>query len=334
MTDPLHFEQEFWIINRNWADSWVRFFPSYFEKILTAYRERVTQYYSEEARYYPDAYPAAGPVHVLAIASLVRIWIFVRPADKDSITIVERWEDPTLARRSLLNAPNHEETVRRQLKISEEYVLFDQERLVDMIDPRPVQGHDIFQSRFWQEHARNLADSDHATANFYRYTQSVRGRLTDRAALREAASRLDALATSDKRQRRGYELQRLMLDVLRAHGCEAEIGRSGKGEQVDLFVHRPFRALVECRWTAAKVAPRDIGDLVRKLRRRPAVVWGIYVSMSGFSPEAPAEARDHAAERTIVLLDAQDIRVLVSGSRHIVDLCDERIDDLIRRYEA
>jgi hypothetical protein len=334
MTDPLHFEQEFWIINRNWAESWVRFFPSYFEEFLTAYRERVTHYYSEDVRDYPDAYPAAGPVHVLAVASLVRIWVFVRPADKDSVTIMERWEDPALARRSLLNAPNHEETVRRVLDIGEEYTLFDAERLVDMIDPRPIQGSDIFQSRFWQEHARNLADSDHTTAILYRYTQGVRGRLTDRAALREAASRLDALAASDKHQQRGYELQRLMLDILRAHGCEAEIGRGGKGEQVDLFVHRPFRALVECRWTAAKVEPRDIGDLVRKLRRRPAVVWGIYVSMSGFSPEAPREARDHAAERTIVLLDDQDIHSLVSGTHHIVDLCDERIDALIRRYEA
>jgi hypothetical protein len=87
MTEPLHFGQEFWIINRNWAESWARFFPSYFERILSAYRERVTQYYSEEAQEYPDAYQAMGPVQVLAVASLVRIWIFVRPAENTPL----RW---------------------------------------------------------------------------------------------------------------------------------------------------------------------------------------------------------------------------------------------------
>jgi hypothetical protein len=240
MTEPLHFGQEFWIVNRKWAESWTRFFPTYFERILSAYRERVTQYYSEEAREYPNAYPAMGPVQVLAVASLVRIWIFVRHADKDSITLVERWEDPVLARRSLLNAPNHEETVRRVLEIGDEYTLFDQERLVDMIDSQPAEVRDIFLSRIWREHAHNLADSDHTTAILFKYEEAIRGRPMDRAVLREAASRLDALEASDKRQRRGYALQRLMLDTLRAHGCEAEIGRGGKGEQVGLFVHQPF----------------------------------------------------------------------------------------------
>jgi hypothetical protein len=152
--------------SRAWAESWARFFSNYFERILSAYRERVAQYYSEEVRDYPDAYPAAGPVHVLAIASIVGIWIFVRPADQDSVTIVERWEDPVLARRSLLNAPNYEETVRRALEIGEEYVLFDEEPLVNMIDPHPVQGRDIFQSRSWREHACHLADSGHTRPFF------------------------------------------------------------------------------------------------------------------------------------------------------------------------
>jgi hypothetical protein len=41
-----------------------------------------------------------------------------------------------------------------------------------------------------------------------------------------------------------------MRELLSAHGFEVEKGKHREGEQVDLFVHRPIRALVECRWYA------------------------------------------------------------------------------------
>ncbi len=100
-------------------------------------------------------------------------------------------------------------------------------------------------------------------------------------------------------------------------------------------MHRPIRALVECRWYADPVGRPAVTELIGKLTRdRPAIVAGIYVSMSGFTAPAHAEAREHARDRVVVLLDRADVLTLLRGQQHARELIDERVDDLVRRYES
>jgi hypothetical protein len=226
MSDSLRFGQEWWLVSKEWADGWAAHFGEYFQQVLKAYRQRVSQYYRQDASNSPESYPLFGPVDVLAVASLVRTWIFARPTLTDSIAVDQRWEDPALANRSLLDAPNHEAVVRSVAGIDPGYVLISTHRLDNLVSPQS--GGDVFAGRFKQEEGRNLADTDHRHAQLVESVQALASHLTsrhiDREALRAIQGELAELEQSTQYHRRGYRLQQLMLDTFRAHGCEAELG--------------------------------------------------------------------------------------------------------------
>jgi hypothetical protein len=56
--------------------------------------------------------------------------------------------------------------------------------------------------------------------------------------------------------------------------------------------------------------------------------------MSGYTGEARREALEQARDRAVILLNGEDVLTLATGSVHIADLVDERIDAIVRRYET
>lgn len=54
--------------------------------------------------------------------------------------------------------------------------------------------------------------------------------------------------------------------------------------------------------------------------------------MCGFTADARTEAATHARTRAVILMDEADIMSLLSGTVHVADLIDERIDEKVRRY--
>jgi hypothetical protein len=91
----------------------------------------------------------------------------------------------------------------------------------------------------------------------------------------------------------------------------------------------------ECKLAAAVMGHGRVDELGRDsrlTRDRPAIVSGVYLSMSGFTEEAKKEALEQARDRSVVLLDAEEIRSLFDGQHHIADIFDERVDQIIRRY--
>jgi hypothetical protein len=334
MTEQIRFgEGSPWTRSVSWAAKWLAGYPDYCLAVIEGYRGRVRQYYQRQAQTMPEFFPLAGPVHVIAVVSLARIWEFVRPADQDQIEIIEHWESPVLADRSIVESPYHEAAAREVAGIDPSFQLLysrptHEWNMGDLNTPfHPPSGRETL----W---GRELADAASHDMTIHEAVEELRGRSLDRARLSELRERLEQLEQNQNVQERGYLFQDLMGEILEAHGIKAETGRGHRGEQVDHFIYRPFWALMECRWRRERVEPSDIRDFAGKLAYRPSIVSGLYVSISGFTDDARRIASEWPTGRAIVLLDEADVRSLIAGDEHLVDLYSERIDELVRRYPS
>lgn len=327
-----------WVASREWAAAWVEGSRAYWPLVLADYRERVGKFYGDQLRDHPDAFPLMQPTRIIVVVSLLRAWVFAAPAEADAVEVRELWEDPILADWDTLHAPNLADQVCAVAGLSGDLELLETEDVQQqaMSDrgklPINVWAHKrikAFGLRGWQ-----LADHHEGGRRLAEGFAEFSGYGMNRARLRELADEFGTLEAMDSPSARGLKLEPFMRELLAAHGFEVEKGKHRDGEQVDLFVHRPIRALVECRWYAEPVDRPAISELIGKLTRdRPAIVLGIYVSMSGFTEPARTEAREQARDRAVVLLDRADVLKLLHGEQHARELVDGRIDELVRRYE-
>jgi hypothetical protein len=322
---------EHWVPTRRYADGWARAVSEIWLQYLASYRERVHDVYGELAIQHGTAFTLTEPVEVLAIASLAREWIFVRPAAQDSVTVVEKWQDPLLARSDMHTRVDHEQRVRKLLDISGDYRLVHSSPFINRFDvdtPPSVDGTE-------KVAGIEAADYDAASAldlpRLRQLERYLEGRQIDERALAKLRNEFGEIHGLTPPQR-GRSFEAFFADLLSAHGCSVERGKTRRGEQVDLFVHAPFRAIIECRWSSHRLQPRAISDLAAKLGRRPAIVAGIYVSMSGFTSTCRANALHEPHGRTILLWDNDDVETMLSAQVHAKDLFDTHVSDLVRRY--
>jgi hypothetical protein len=328
-----------WLPSRQWVTAWLEGARAYWPLVLSDYRERVGKYYDDQARDSPDAFPLMRPTRIVVVVSLLQAWVFAAPAEVDEVEVREMWEDPILANWDTLHAPNPERRVRAVAGLSRDLKLIDTEDVQQLA----AKTRGTLPIHVWH-HRRvpalgmfgwDLADQHDQSRRLGEGFAELRGYGMNRARLRELADELGTLDAMDNPNARGLKLEPFIRELLAAHGFEVEKGKHREGEQVDLIVHRPIRALVECRWYAEPVGRTAITELIGKLTRdRPAIVSGIYVSMSGFTAPARTEARAHARDRVVVLLDRADVLTLLRGQQHARELVDERIDELVRRYES
>lgn len=155
----------------------------------------------------------------------------------------------------------------------------------------------------------------------------------DRLALEHARRDLLNLKTANiTPQERGLRFQRILSDVLGSHGCELEAGKTNYLEQVDLFMFEPYPVLIEARWERQPVGVSAIHNLAGKLERRPAVVTGIYVSMTGFTKGVAEAAASRARDRTILTADGSVVEAWADGSLHFKQFWKRELGQLIRQY--
>lgn len=336
MRSPIGFDDPHTRRTRAWAERVADEAPSYYVEVLSDYRDRVAEFHIDVAAGVPDAFPWLAPTRIVVLCTQPAIWVFATPADGgvDEVIVDQQWEHPTLASPDVWSVPDPEAFVRRQSDLSP-----DDWRRIDVIDFRSTfvdPARSLFANRRlpgtyvagWV-----LADDDRKVLEISDMVEGLSRRSIDRTALRSVSGQFADVEGITDPQARGRAFETWMIDLLGTHGCDVERGKHVPGEQVDIFVHRPFRALVECRWWS-EPAGRDMIDMVvGKLRReRPPTVIGLSVSMSGFTTEVAEEVRRVAADRTVLLIDSRDIAELTTGRTHIADLIESRIDEVVRRY--
>lgn len=334
-------QDAWWLPNREWMDTWLEGARSYWPLVLSDYREAVARFYADEARDSPSHFPLLKPTRVIVVVSLLKAWIFATEADggADEVDIRELWEDSTLANWDILQVPNEDRVVRRVAGLSGDLELLETENVQELA--ATTQGH--LSSEAWtSKRVPAFGLVGWALAKHHDFTRelsadlaALNGYAMDHGRLRELLLELDQLDAMTNPNARGLALEDFLRELLMAHGFEVEKGKHREGEQIDLIVHRPIRALIECRWYTNKVNRNAITELIGKLTRdRPAIVSGIYVSMSGFSEPAYKEAQEHARDRVVVLLDRQDVLKILRGEQHARTLIDERVDAIVRRFDA
>jgi hypothetical protein len=275
---------DFWVPSRPWARAWVDGARRYWPLVIEDYQQRVREYHSEQYEDESDAFLLMGPVRLIVVVSLIHAWVFaVATEGPIEVLVAERWEDQTLSAYSIQHAPNHEQQARIAAGIEPEYKLIDDSDMVNSFDDRRHSdgSKDPFANRRVPgAHMKgwDIADSDSRLLQLRDALAEMRDRRLDRRRLRVLREELEVLETAPDLAARGLKFEGFIERLLAAHGCQVERGKHRPGEQVDLFVHRPFRALVECRWTNDPVDRNAITELVAKLSRdRPAVVSGLYV---------------------------------------------------------
>lgn len=148
--------------------------------------------------------------------------------------------------------------------------------------------------------------------------------MASKRALSTRFARLEQLAGLTE-QKRGYELERLLLDLARLEGAAARPPFMADGEQIDgLIVHerRPF--LLESKWTIEPVPASAVYSFRSKVEGKLGGTIGLFVSMAGFSREVPDVLR-YGKQLNVLLIDGGDVRLALTAKHRLLDILDMKI---------
>jgi len=137
-----------------------------------------------------------------------------------------------------------------------------------------------------------------------------------RAKLAEIKAEFYALATSDGKQERGYQLEKILRGLFDLFDLDPKASFKITGEQIDGgFAFQGTDYLLEARWTKTLQDASALYEFDGKVRRKLDNTLGLFLAINGFSAEAlPAVG---AGDRPrVILMDGADL----------VAVLDERIE--------
>lgn len=112
---------------------------------------------------------------------------------------------------------------------------------------------------------------------------------------------------------RGYELEKLLIDLARMEQLDVEPSYRGAGEQIDGYFavdNRHF--LLEAKWHHALVTASEVYAFQGKLRGKLLGTLGLVVLISGFAEDAPS-ALVFGKEIDVLLADRSDIKLALDA---------------------
>ncbi len=168
-----------------------------------------------------------------------------------------------------------------------------------------------------------LVDPEQAAATARRAAQNRKLQLLEerRATLGELRSEFLTLVRQDdgtvvQRQRRGYDLEKLLARLFRAYELDYRPSYRLDHEQIDGSFHfRGFTYLVEAKWRAV---PPDLGDLLHfkgKVDGKLDSTRGAFISMANYDPEILYNfvRNSRGSRNNIIMFTGADITQLFDG---------------------
>jgi hypothetical protein len=143
--------------------------------------------------------------------------------------------------------------------------------------------------------------------------------LGDEKKLKELYEKLDVIKgnTPQKdaalKRERGYLLEKLIYSVLLNEKLQPSTSYALEGEQVDgnfIYLDLPF--LLEAKWHAKPIEASKIYAFKGKVDGKFHLSSGIFISMSGYSDDAP-DALRIGKTSNLILFDKQDMHHIFSG---------------------
>jgi hypothetical protein len=121
------------------------------------------------------------------------------------------------------------------------------------------------------------------------------------------------------RQKRGYELERLLERLFRANELEYRASFRSRAQQIDgAFKFEKFDYLVEIRWTQGETDLEELNGFKGKVDRKIQSTRGLFLSMAGFRDEVVAEFQQGIGTN-IILMDGHDLAVILEGRMDLAD---------------
>jgi len=177
------------------------------------------------------------------------------------------------------------------------------------------------------EQLRQLVDS-HTEANreeedFHERQKQFQARIRQSAAVRAKLEELKQqfmnIAMGSNPQKRGFELERLMLDLFELFDLDPKASFRNLGEQIDgAFTLEGTDYLFEAKWQEELVAVQELDGFSAKVGRKLENTLGLFLSMNGFSPDA-VQAHTRGTPNT-VLMDGADLLAVLEQRIDFVSL--------------
>ncbi len=147
-----------------------------------------------------------------------------------------------------------------------------------------------------------------------------------RALLADLSDRFAGLAkekprTAPELQARGYELEKLLIELFKAHDLDYIGSRRTAHEQIDgSFFFRGFTYLVEARWRQGKPTIGDLADFKFKVDGKIDSTRGLFLSMAGFDDEVLNHfASNSGKRRNVIYMTGQDLALIFGGYIGLID---------------
>lgn len=125
---------------------------------------------------------------------------------------------------------------------------------------------------------------------------------------------------SEDRQKRGYSLEKLLNDLFALYDIDAKGSFRIQGEQIDgAFTFQSNEYLLEAKWRQELTPLSDLDAFAGKVRRKLDNTLGVFLSMSGFQPNA-LHLSGQGGRPTLLLMDGSDLTMALEGRIAFPDL--------------
>ena len=151
------------------------------------------------------------------------------------------------------------------------------------------------------------------------YQERIRQSATVREKLEELKQQFMGIGIGTNPQQRGFELERLMLDLFELFDLDPKAAFRNIGEQIDgAFTLEGTDYLFEAKWQQDPVAVQDLDAFSAKVQRKLENTLGLFLAMNGFSMDA-IEAHSRGTPNT-VLMDGPDLHAVLEQRIDFVSL--------------
>ena len=151
------------------------------------------------------------------------------------------------------------------------------------------------------------------------FLERIRQSAAVREKLDELKQKFVGITAGTNPQQRGFELERLMLDLFELFDLDPKAAFRNIGEQIDgAFTLVGTDYLFEAKWQQDPVAVQDLDAFSAKVERKLENTLGLFLSMNGFSTDA-IEAHSRGTPNTI-LMDGADLHAVLEQRIDFVSL--------------
>ena len=153
--------------------------------------------------------------------------------------------------------------------------------------------------------------------------QEFQERIRQSAAVREKLDELKQhfveIATTSNPQKRGFKLERFMLDLFELFDLDPKAAFRNTGEQIDgAFTLDATEYLFEAKWQQDPVAAQNLDAFSAKVERKLENTLGLFLSINGFSSDA-IETHSSGTPNSI-LMDGADLHAVLEQRIDFVSL--------------